>query len=474
MRLACACLAVLLVPAGLLPAAGRRPNIVLIVADDLGHGELGCYGQQKIRTPCLDQMAKEGLRFTQFYAGSPVCAPSRCCLMTGKHGGHAWVRNNREVRPEGQAPVPRSEVMLSELLKKHGHATAAIGKWGLGFPGSESDPIKRGFDLFFGCNCQRHAHSHYPAYLWRNDRRKTLDGNRALDFGHTAQQYSHDLFEREALAFVRANRDRPFFLYLPFTIPHVAIQVPEDSLAEYRGKWTDPPYNGKRGYRKHPAPRAGYAAMITRLDRSVGRLLGLLGELKLAENTLVLFTSDNGATHDVGGVDTAFFNSTGGLRGRKGSVYEGGLRVPLLAWWPGTIKAGTVSEHVAYFPDFLPTLLEVAGAAGAVPKGIDGLSFAPTLRGEQAAQKTHAHLFWEFHGYGGQQAVRAGDWKGLRRNLHKGKSKLELYNLKEGPGEKANVAEKHLDVVARLQHILDTDRVPSKLFPIKCLDGRAR
>jgi arylsulfatase len=453
---------VLLVPAGLPGAAERRPNIVLIVADDLGHGELGCYGQKKIRTPRLDRMAREGLRFTTFYAGSPVCAPSRCCLMTGKHGGRAWVRDNREVKPEGQTPVPPGEVLLSELLKKQGYATAAIGKWGLGPPGSEADPIRRGFDLFYGFNCQRHAHNHYPTYLWRNDRREKPDG----------KQYAQDLFERQALAFVKKNRERPFFLYLPFTIPHVAIQVPEDSLAEYRGKWPDPPYDGKRGYLKHPAPRAGYAAMITRLDRSVGRLLDLLAKLKLAEKTLVLFTSDNGATHDAGGADTVFFDSTAGLRGRKGSVYEGGLRVPLLAWRPGTIKAGRVSDHAAYFPDLLPTLLEVAGAADAVPKGLDGLSFAPTLRGEPARQRTHGHLLWEFHGYGGQQAVRAGDWKGLRRDLHKGRSKLELYDLKADPTEKKDVAARHPDVVKRLERILDTDRVPSKLFPIKCLDGR--
>jgi arylsulfatase len=462
MRLVSACLAALLAPAGLVVAAERRPNIVLIVADDLGYGELGCYGQKKIRTPRLDRMAREGLRFTAFYAGSPVCAPSRCCLMTGRHGGHAWVRDNREVKPEGQTPIPRGEVMLSELLKGQGYATAAVGKWGLGPPGSEGDPTRRGFDLFFGYNCQRHAHNHYPSYLWRDGRRGGLDGKR----------YSHDLFEREALAFVKKDRDRPCFLYLPFTIPHAAIQAPEDSLAEYRGKWPDPPYDGKRGYLKHPAPRAGYAAMITRLDRSVGRLLDLLRDLKLAEKTLVLFTSDNGATHDAGGADTAFFDSTAGLRGRKGSVYEGGLRVPLLAWRPGTINAGRVSERAAYFPDVLPTLLEVAGAADAVPKGLDGVSFAPTLRGETARQKKHEYLLWEFSGYGGQQAVRAGDWKGLRRNLHKGKSKLELYDLKANPFEKNDVAARRPGVVKRLGRILDAGRTASKLFPIRCLDGR--
>jgi arylsulfatase len=461
-------LVILVLLSAALPArcAPPPPNVILVVADDLGYGELGCYGQKKIRTPCLDRLAVEGMRFRQFYAGSPVCAPSRCCLMTGKHGGHAWVRDNREVKPEGQTPVPAGEVMLGELFKKRGYATGAIGKWGLGGPGSESDPIQRGFDLFYGYNCQRHAHNHYPAYLWRNDRREKIEGNTA---GRTGKHYSHDLFETEALAFIKAHSGAPFFLYLPFTIPHVAIQVPDDSLAEYKGKWTDAAYNGKKGYLPHPTPRAGYAAMITRMDRTIGRLLELLKALKLDERTLVLFTSDNGPTHDVGGADTGFFDSAGGLRGRKGSVYEGGLRVPLLARMPGTIKAGSVSDHVAYFPDIMPTLMEMIAAAGSVPKGIDGVSFAATLRGETDRQNVHTHLLWEFAGYGGQQAVRAGDWKGIRRNLQKGKSKLELYNLKMDVHERTDVAEKFSEVVARLERILDSDRVPSKVFPIKGL-----
>jgi arylsulfatase len=439
-----------------------RPNVILIVADDLGYAELGCYGQKKIRTPCLDRMAREGLRFTQFYAGSPVCAPSRCCLMTGKHGGHAWIRNNREVKPEGQPPLPQSEVLLSELFKKQGYATGAIGKWGLGPPGSVCDPFKRGFELFFGYNCQRHAHNHYPNYLWRNDRHQKLDG----------KTYSHDLFEAEALAFVKSHKDRRFFLYLPFIIPHVAIQVPEAELAAYKGKWPDLPYDGKKGYRKHPSPRAGYAAMISRLDRTVGKLLDQLAALQLQRQTLVLFTSDNGATHDVGGADTTFFESVGPLRGRKGSVYEGGIRVPLVAWWPGTVRPRSVTNHIAYFPDVMPTLLEVIGAPASVPRGTDGVSFAPTLRGEPGKQKKPDYLFWEFAGYGGQQAVRQGDWKGVRRGLHKTKAELELYNLAADVGEKHDVAAKHPVVVKRLERILETGRVPSKLFPLKALDGK--
>jgi arylsulfatase len=448
--------------------AASRPNVILIVADDLGYAEVGCYGQKKIKTPSLDRMAKEGLRFTQFYAGSPVCAPSRCCLMTGKHGGHAWIRDNRAMKPEGQAPVPTSEVMLSELMKREGYTIGGMGKWGLGPPGSVSDPIKRGFDLFFGYNCQAHAHSHYPTYLWRNDKHVKLPDND----GKKGKTHSHELFEKEALAFIEGNHKKPFFLYLPFTIPHVAIQAPDEWLAPYKGKWDDPPYNGKRGYLPHPTPRAGYAGMVTRMDETVGKILDLLQKLKLAENTLVMFTSDNGPTHDAGGADSGFFESSGPLRGRKGSVYEGGIRVPLLAWWPGTISAGKVSEHVSYFPDFMPTVLDVIGAPSRAPEGIDGLSFLATLRGQPDKQKKHAHLVWEFTGYTGQQAVRIGDWKGVRRNLMKGKAKLELYHLGDDPGEKVDVADRHLEIVKKLEDILTKQHTPSKLFSMKGLSDR--
>jgi arylsulfatase len=453
-------------PAGAAEPA-RKPNIVFILADDLGSAELGCYGQQKIRTPRLDRMAADGLRFTRAYAGSPVCAPSRCSLMTGKHGGHAFIRDNREVRPEGQAPVPASEVMLAELLKKQGYATACIGKWGLGPPGSDGDPLKRGFDLFFGYNCQRHAHNHYPTWLYRNDKKVELEGN---DGGATGKQFSHDLFEAEALRFIRDNKGRPFFLYVPFTVPHVAVQVPEDSLAEYRGKWDDPPYDGKKGYLPHPAPRAAYAAMVTRLDRSVGRVLDLLADLGLEKDTLVIFSSDNGPTHNVGGADSDFFQSAGGLRGLKGSVYEGGIRVPLLARWPGHVKAG-VSDHACYFPDFLPTLLDVAGAPEATPPGIDGVSFAPTLLG-RGEQKSPPYLYWEFAGYGGQQALRQGYWKAVRTDLNKGAVRTQLYDLKNDPNESKDVAADRPEVVKRLEKLMAEAHTPSELFPIKALDGK--
>lgn len=470
-RLIVAAAVAILALLGTVPATAaekpRLPNIVFILADDLGYAELGCYGQKKIRTPRIDQMAKEGLRFTQNYCGSPVCAPSRCCLMTGKHGGHAWVRDNRTIGKEGQTPIPKDEVTIAEVLKKQGYATGAMGKWGLGPPGTEGDPINQGFDLFFGFNCQGHAHNHYPTYLWRNDKKETIEGN---DGGDTGKTHAHDLFEKEALAFLRANKEKPFFLYLPVTIPHVAIQVPEDSLAEYKGKWDDPPYDGKKGYRPHPAPRAGYAAMVTRMDRTVGRVLDLIKELGLEENTLVLFSSDNGPTHGgAGGSDSAFFESAGPFRGLKGDVYEGGIRVPLIARWPGKIKPG-ITEQVVYFPDMLPTLAEVAGAGKDVPKDVDGVSILPTLLGQADKQKQHDYLYWEFNGYGGQQAVRMGDWKAVRRAMHKGNKTIELYNLKDDVAEKTDVAEKNPEVMAKIEKILKEAHTPSKLWPNKVID----
>jgi arylsulfatase len=437
---------------------------------------VGSYGQTKIKTPHLDKMATEGMRFTQFYAGSPVCAPSRCVLMTGKHGGHAYIRDNREFKPEGQEPIPATEVTIAETLKAAGYATGAFGKWGLGYPGSEGDPNKQGFDLFYGYNCQREAHNFYPDHLWRNDQKVILEGN---DRGLTGKHYSHDLIEAEALQFIRDNQNKPFFLYAPFTIPHLALQVPEDSLAEYTGKWDDPAYDGKNGYLAHPHPRAAYAAMVTRMDRSIGRMMALVKELGLDNNTLVIFSSDNGGafgtvTKDfdflpgrMGGTDYVFFGSTGKFRAFKGSIYEGGIRVPFIARWPGKIKAGTVSQLPAVFYDVMPTLAELAGAEP--PKNTDGISFAPTLLGK-GKQRRHEFLFWDFNGYGGQQAVRIGDWKGLRRNLHRGNTKIELYNLATDIGEQHDVADHHPEIVQRVAAILQREHTRSEMFPIKVID----
>lgn len=465
MKKAFALTVLLLAPLGALHAADvsrppGKPNIVFILADDLGYGDLGCYGQQKIRTPSLDRIAAEGIRFTQHYSGAPVCAPSRCVLMTGLHTGHSYIRDNREIKPEGQEPIPADSVTIAKVLRQQGYATAAIGKWGLGPPGSSGDPNRQGFDLFFGYNCQRHAHNYYPRYLWRNDRRVELEGNVE---GPTGRQYSADLCTEEALRFIRENRSRPFFLYLPYTIPHLAIQVPDDSLAEYRGKWPDPPYTGDKGYQPHPAPRAGYAAMVTRLDRYVGRVLALLKELGLNDNTLVIFTSDNGPTYGrIGGADSEFFHSAGPLSGLKGTVSEGGIRVPMIARWPGKIPAGRVTDHVSAFWDVLPTLAEVA-AVQPPPHG-DGISFLPTLLGS-GPQKQHEFLLWEFYGYGGQQAVRMGDWKGVRQNCYKNPNgPIQLFNLRTDIAEQQNVASENPDIVKKIEQTMASQHTRSALW----------
>jgi len=456
-----------LAPGLVAQAREGRPNVVFILADDLGRAEVGAYGQKKIRTPSIDRLAAEGMKFTRFYAGSPVCAPSRCTLLTGKHSGHGHVRDNREVQPEGQTPLPDAEVTLAEMFKREGYATAAIGKWGLGYPGSEGDPLAQGFDHFYGYNCQRHAHNHYPTYL-RNDRERfDLEGNPG---GATGRTFSHDLFEAEALRYVREHKDEPFFLFLPFTIPHVALQVPDDSLAEYAGRFEETPYTGGRGYQPHPTPRAAYAAMVTRMDRTVGRLLDLLRELGLDDDTIVVFSSDNGPTHDAGGADSGFFDSAGGLRGLKGSVYEGGIAAPLLVRWTGRIRPGTTSDFVGYFPDFAPTLMALIGAEDRLPPGLDGVSFAPTLLGRPAEQQAHDFLYWEFASYGGQQAVRMGPWKGVRQQLRQGRTAVELYNLDDDPAEGRDVSAEHPDVIARVRTIMEREHVRSELFPLPGVD----
>ncbi|MFO0937266.1 MAG: arylsulfatase [Gemmataceae bacterium] len=442
-----------------------KPNVILIVADDLGTYELGCYGQKIIKTPNIDKLASRGMQFNRFYAGNAVCAPSRCCLLTGKHPGHATIRDNKEAKPEGQFPINADDTTLAEMLKKQGYVTGAVGKWGLGMFGSSGDPLKHGFDFFYGYNCQRHAHSHYPTYLYRNDKRFELPGNNLK----TGDAYSHDLFEKESLQFIKDNKAKPFFLFVPFTVPHVAVQVPEDGLTQYKGKLgEDPAYDGKKGYQPHPAPHAGYAAMVSRMDRSVGRIVDLLKELKIDNNTLVIFTSDNGPTHNVGGADSTYFQSAGALRGLKGSLYEGGIRIPFIASWPGVIKPGTKSDSPFAFWDLYPTFAEIVGVNA--PKGLDGVSFWPTLAGV-GKQKEHELLYWEFPGYGGQQALIAGDWKVVRQQLAKGTIKTELYNLKEDMSEKNNVAKENPDVVARLEALMAREHVRSPVFPLQSVDA---
>jgi arylsulfatase A len=463
-----------------------RPNIIFILADDLGYGDIGAFGQTKIRTPNLDKLAAEGMRFTQHYAGNAVCAPSRCVLMTGKHPGHAWIRNNREVQPEGQPPLPDSEVTIAKKLKDAGYACAAIGKWGLGYPGSEGDPLKQGFDRFYGYNCQRHAHNHYPTYLWDNDRRVTLNNpefaaqqslpaesdprSPASYERYAGKDYAPDLMLQQALRFVEQSKEKPFFLYFASTIPHLALQAPADAVKAYAGKWDDPPYTGTNRYLPHFAPRAAYAAMISRLDEHVGKLMALVDKLGLATNTIFVFTSDNGPLYDqLGGTDCEFFESARDLRGRKGSLYEGGIRVPLIVRWENQIGRGSVSDRVTGFEDWLPTLLEVAGLTNEVAN-VDGISFAPTLRAK--AQPARPFLYREFPAYGGQQSVRVGDWKAVRQRMSvKGETpKIELYHLKDDPTETADVSAKHPDVARRLAALMREQHVRSELFSLPGVD----
>lgn len=445
-----------------------RPNIVLILADDLGSAQLGCYGETRIWTPHIDRLAAEGTRFTQAYSGSPVCAPSRCVLLTGKHTGHAHVRDNLEIQPEGQTPLPAGTLTLARLLQAEAYATGLVGKWGLGFPGSTGEPLAQGFDFSFGYNCQRKAHNHYPPELWRNAERVRLEGN---DGGPTGQQYAPDLFEREALDFIRSNRARPFFLFFAATIPHLALQVPEDSLAEYAGLWPETPYLGGKGYLPHDRPRAVYAAMVTRFDRTVGRILDLLSELGLDEDTLVLFASDNGPTYDVGGYDMDFFRGAGGLRSHKGYVYEGGIRVPFVARRPGVVPAGRVSAALVSFQDVLPTLLDTAGSRRRVPPDVDGISLLAVLEGK-SDWLGERPLYMEFPAYGGQQMARLGTWKAVRQNLLKDlDAPVEIYDLGRDPGETTDVAASHPEIVAELKAIMTREHRASAEFPFPALDG---
>ncbi|PIE22787.1 MAG: N-acetylgalactosamine-6-sulfatase [Planctomycetota bacterium] len=439
-------------------------NVVFLMADDLGYGDLGSYGQSKIKTPQLDRLAAEGMRFTQHYAGSTVCAPSRCVLLTGRHSGQAWVRGNYEMggweqgNREGQLALPEGSFTLGRLFKNAGYATCAIGKWGLGGPHSTGHPNRQGFDHWFGYLCQRHAHNYYPTHLWRNETRVELEGNAWKKL--RGKHYAPDLMIREALQWIRANKDRPFFLYYPTPVPHLALQVPEQAVAEYHGMWEDPPYDGKRGYLPHPSPRAAYAAMISRMDHDIGRILNLLDELKLSDNTIVFFTSDNGATFNLGGADSSFFDSCGGLRGRKCSLYEGGIRVPMIVRWPGKIAAGTQSSVISMFTDFLPSFAEILGED--TPDDLPGLSLVPTWTG-QGRQQQHPWLYWEYHAGGGSQAVRLGQWKALRQRIRQQEdAPIELYDLSQDRGESKDIAKKHPDLVERIRMIMDL-REPSPI-----------
>ena len=437
-----------------------KPNIIYILADDLGYGDLGCYGQKNIKTPNLDNLSAEGMRFTDHYAGSTVCAPSRCCLMTGLDTGHALVRGNATV------PLGPDDLTIAEVLKPAGYTTGLVGKWGLGEDGSTGTPNKKGFDYFFGYLNQIKAHNYYPDYLWRNDQKVYLnnenviaDSSYAKGVGSAATKrvdYSHDLFSQEALQFVEQNKDNPFFLYLAYTIPHANN---EHWIVNQHG--LEVPDYGIYADLDWPEAQKGHAAMISRMDADIGTLLSKLQELGLDENTLVVFTSDNGP-HDEGLSDPEFNDSNGPLRGKKRDLYEGGIRVPMIARWPGTIAAGQTSDLPSAFWDMMPTFAQVAGVP--VPQ-CNGISFLPTLGGHPDKQVRHDYLYWEFHeGGASTQAVRMGEWKGVRLDP---KGDLELYNLKKDVGEENNVAAEFPDIVQKIVAVLESARTQSEFWPLR-------
>jgi len=449
---ACLTASSLLGPSHAWASESKKPNIIFILADDLGYGDLGCYGQKEIKTPHLDRMAAEGMKFTQHYAGSTVCAPSRCVLMTGLHTGHARVRGNSRILMEPE------DVTVAKVLKQAGYATGIIGKWGVGHPPPPGDPEQNGFDYFFGYLNMVHAHNYYPEFLWRNREKVFYDGNELVEryddeqgWSFRQETYSHDVFSDEALAFVERNSAKPFFLYLAYTVPHA-----NNEGGRHVGNGMEVPDYGIYKNKKWPDPMKGHAAMISRMDADVGRLFGKLRQLGVDEDTIVIFSSDNGP-HKEGGTDPAFFNSNGPLRGIKRDMYEGGIRVPFIARWPGRIKAGSISEHVSAFWDFLPTAAELAGAE--VPDDIDGISMLPTLLGKAQEQKKHEYLYWEFHERGGKQAVLWGKYKAVRLKWHKNPNgPLELYDHEKDLAENFNIAKEHPDIVAKMEAYMKAAR----------------
>jgi arylsulfatase A-like enzyme len=435
-----------------LPA--QKPNIIFIMADDLGYGDLGCYGQKVVQTPNIDRLAQNGLRFTQAYSGSTVCAPARSVLMTGRHTGHTRVRGNARI------PLQPEDVTVAEVLKNAGYATGLIGKWGLGEPGTTGIPNRKGFDYFFGYLNQRHAHNYYPSHLWRNEERVPLPNivpNEDAQGGGVASVrkiYSHDLFTQEALEFVGRHKSQPFFLYLAYTIPH--------ANNEAREKGMEVPDLGPYADRDWPEPQKGFAGMMHRLDRDVGALVARLDQLGISDNTILFFTSDNGA-HREGGNNPDFFDSSGVMRGIKRDLYEGGIRVPMIVQWPARIPKGRVSDQIFPHWDFLATAAELAGTTP--PSGIDGISLVPALLGKEQKEQ-HEFLYWEFHERGFTQAVRMGDLKAVRSGGQR-EAPLELYDLSKDIGEKDNIAAAHPEIIAKIESYLKTARTDSEHWPIR-------
>lgn len=434
--------------------ATTQPNVIYILADDLGYGDLSCYGQTKFETPNIDALAKRGMRFTQHYSGSTVCAPSRCVLMTGLHSGHAVVRGNMEIKPEGQAPMPGDTFTVAHHFRAAGYQTGCFGKWGLGYPGSASEPSKMGFDRFYGYNCQRMAHCYYPAFLWNDNQRELLWGNVASQ----KNDYAPDLTHAKALDFIRNNNDQPFFLFYTAIQPHADMIAPEKYMKKYRGKFDPEPSHAADHYIAQPEPRAAFAAMVNVLDDYVGEIVQELETLGIDDNTMIVFTSDNGP-HVEGGHDPDYFNSYGTLRGYKRDLYEGGIRVPMIATWPGKIAAGTASDHISAFWDFLPTVADMIGKP--LENEVDGISMLPTLLGK-GEQKAHKFLYWEFPAVGGRIAIRAGDWKAVQYNVSKENPRpIELYNLSDDLGETVNLAGEHPEIVSELDRLMKSSHSDS-------------
>ena len=445
----------------------QKPNLVYILADDLGYNDLSCYGQELFSTPNIDKLAETGLKFTQHYSGSTVCAPSRSSLMTGQHTGQTFIRGNKEWQPEGQYPLEAEAYTLAEALQGAGYVTGAFGKWGLGYPGSEGDPNFQGFDEFFGYNCQRIAHHYYPYHLWHNQEKIMLEGNE----GFKTEQYGPNLIHLKALKFLEENKDSPFFMFYPSLIPHAEMFAPEEYMEKYRGKFepensyvgVDSGENFRNGpYGSQPEAHAATAAMINLLDDQVGEIVAKLKELGVYENTLIIFTSDNGP-HLEGGANPDFFNSNGIFRGYKRDLYEGGIRVPMIAVWQGKITPGTETNHPSAFWDVYPTFAEITGAK--TPDKINGISFLPTLLGNEDEQEKHEYLYWEFHERGGRKALRKGDWKLINYNVFvPEKTTVELYNIAADPGEQNNVAKANPEIVKKLTDLMESARTESEVF----------
>jgi len=483
----------------------QKPNIILILADDLGYGELGSYGQEKIETPNIDKLAEIGIKFTQHYAGSAVCAPSRCALLTGQNTGNCYIRGNDEWAErgdvwnfesvendpnlEGQRPLPDSIPTLSKLLQQDRYKTGIVGKWGLGGPLTDGIPNNRGFDFFYGYNCQREAHTYYPKHLWKNKEKITLrnklvpphtklkegtdlyDENSYADYN--LKDYAPELMHKEALNFIKNNKDSTFFLYYATTIPHVALQAPKRWVDYYVNKFGDEkPYDGSKGYFPCRYPHATYAAMISYLDEQVGEIMLELKKLNIDSNTLIIFTSDNGPSY-AGGADPQWFDSGGIFNseyGRgKGFLYEAGIRVPFIACWPNKIAPGTTTNHISAFYDILPTLCEITNTQK--PPKIDGNSFLPTLLGESQDQPNY--LYFEIPEYGGQQAVRLGNYKGIRKDIKKGNLKIELYDLDSDIREQNNIADKKPRIVKEIGSIMKKEHNPPILskFKMEAIDN---